>query len=881
MKWLSKLAEPGLRAFVSLAYIALCLSALTNILLTPIPFWHYAGLGLACYVVLRLLTGSKPGSITGIVALSAAVIGLLFMLLDKGAIHKAFLAWMGDFGRAWEKLYYFEPLAGSRYASFQPVILVLLAALTAFVAWFFHERRFRFLPLVAYGMVCLLLSFEMAGKEARAQILPFIALSVCLLAGSVYERRRREGVENPDSGAGRIMLQAVPVALVALLLTFLFEKPAEPLRWKWFETKVNDLYTRIEEKFTHTDTEFFSLSATGLSGREHLLGGRVRLSNTLVMEVKAEKRAYLRGAAYQNYTGTSWMMVDPQYDYQVDGYPESSQDLDELGGVFRNVPHSLMYPDAAETAKNDGAGDSGTLRDAEGVELVEALAAGKLDPLLFPTLPMEITFRNFTTRTLLTPLKTVLPVNGTDGGAIPVTENSRGILLSPQFLGSGSRYAFSYRQPMYGDEILQKLLPLSHAGLYELALRTYLDAWNDLDSLDSAQRSDPQVQSTFGRLLAPNLVDDKGQPLPDQSLESSLSFRASHPDPLTSPAYLQLSQWYQRANEIRKRNTTLPDTVTERTRQFAQALTDGLTNDYDRVIAVRDALRELYPYTLVMPRLPEGEDFVDWFLFENRSGYCTSYASAMTVLLRTLNIPARYVEGYVLPEKGEDEDIYRVTNRFAHAWVEVYFEGFGWLSFEPTPGFAGTTDFLAQSASDLSGAYDGGYMPDLEELMRRYGENRDGLDLDAGDLGPIEYRKPLPPQTVALLIFGALLALLLLIDIGSRVAESVRIGRSPGRRQVVARYGKMLEWLALAGMTLQPGESLSEFAGRVDNEYYFPETSFAALSTLFGRIRYGAKEPTRAEVHLMKAMGRELRAQIVRELGLRRILPLRHLLLRI
>ncbi len=881
MKWLSRLAEPGLRAFMSLAYILLCLSALTNILLAPVPFLQYAGIGLACYVLLRLCTGSRPGRVAGIVTLSVSVLGLLFLMLDKGAIHKAFLAWMGDFGRAWEKLYYFEPLAGSRYASYQPVILVLLAALTAFVAWFFHERRFRFLPLVGYAMACLLLSFEMAAKEARAQILPFIVLSVCLLAGSVYERRRREGVENPDSGAGRIMLQAVPVAVVALLLTFLFEKPDEPLRWKWLETKVNDLYTRIEEKFTHTDTEFFSLSATGLSGREHLLGGRVRLSNTLVMEVKADKRAYLRGAAYQNYTGTSWMLVDPQYDYQAAGYPESAQDLDELGGLYRDVPLSLLYPSSMEPGNARGEGTGTPVMDTETAALVERLATGELDPLLFPTLPMEVTFRNFTTRTLLTPLKTVLPVKGTDGGALPVTENSRGILVSSQFLGSGSRYTFSYRQPMYGDEILQKLLPLSHAGLYELALRTYLDAWNELDTLDAGERSDPQVQATYGRLLTPNLVDDKGDPLPDQSFETGLSYWAAHPDPLTTPAYQQLSQWYQRATEVRKKYTTLPDTVTERTRQFAQALTEGMVTDYDRVLAVRDALRELYPYTLVMPRLPEGEDFVDWFLFENRSGYCTSYASAMTVLLRTLGIPARYVEGYVLPEKEKEEDLYRVTNRFAHAWVEVYFEGFGWLSFEPTPGFAGTTDFLAQSVNDMSGSYDGGYMPDLEELMRRYGGNRDDLGLEDGDLGPVEVRKPLPPQTIALLVLGALLALLLLLDIGSRVTEAVRIGRSPGRRQVVARYGKMLEWLALTGMTLEPGESLTEFAGRVDNEYYFPESSFAALSALFGRVRYGAKEPTRTEVRLMKAMGRELRAQLVRELGIRRVMPLRHLLLRI
>jgi hypothetical protein len=67
----------------------------------------------------------------------------------------------------------------------------------------------------------------------------------------------------------------------------------------------------------------------------------------------------------------------------------------------------------------------------------------------------------------------------------------------------------------------------------------------------------------------------------------------------------------------------------------------------------------------------------------------------------------------------------------------------------------------------------------------------------------------------------------------------------------------------------------------VDSEYYFPESSFRALSALFSKVRYGAGDPTAAEVRLVRNMARELKGQIVREIGLRRLLPLRHLLLRI
>ena len=65
----------------------------------------------------------------------------------------------------------------------------------------------------------------------------------------------------------------------------------------------------------------------------------------------------------------------------------------------------------------------------------------------------------------------------------------------------------------------------------------------------------------------------------------------------------------------------------------------------------------------------------------------------MVTLLRLLGIPARYVEGYVLPSEQAFEEEYTVTNRNAHAWVEVYFEGFGWMVFEPTTAYAGALNY--------------------------------------------------------------------------------------------------------------------------------------------------------------------------------------------
>lgn len=87
------------------------------------------------------------------------------------------------------------------------------------------------------------------------------------------------------------------------------------------------------------------------------------------------------------------------------------------------------------------------------------------------------------------------------------------------------------------------------------------------------------------------------------------------------------------------------------------------------------------------PLTPAGEDFVSYFLTESCRGYCMHYASAAALMLRTLGVPARYVSGYVADTvAGERVD---VPDYNAHAWVEVYCDGYGWQSVEVTPGFNG------------------------------------------------------------------------------------------------------------------------------------------------------------------------------------------------
>ncbi len=127
----------------------------------------------------------------------------------------------------------------------------------------------------------------------------------------------------------------------------------------------------------------------------------------------------------------------------------------------------------------------------------------------------------------------------------------------------------------------------------------------------------------------------------------------------------------------------LPDHLEKPLFDLAGEITAGAATPYDKAMAIQNWLNRHYRYTTDVGEHPSNIDFVTSFLFETQKGYCTYFASAMTILCRMAGLPARYVEGYIaIPnEKGEA----LVTGKEAHAWTEVYFQGFGWLTFDPTP----------------------------------------------------------------------------------------------------------------------------------------------------------------------------------------------------
>lgn len=158
----------------------------------------------------------------------------------------------------------------------------------------------------------------------------------------------------------------------------------------------------------------------------------------------------------------------------------------------------------------------------------------------------------------------------------------------------------------------------------------------------------------------------------------------------------------------------VPGELPERVEELAREIVVDADEELEKANQIMGYLRQ-FPYSRGTPNLPPGDDFVDHFLFEQQEGYCTYYASAMVILLRLNDIPARYVEGYradlyiledYMHSHPEDPVMQQaprsmeVRRSNAHAWVETFLQGYGWVAFEPTSPYRIPADSNGEDRED-------------------------------------------------------------------------------------------------------------------------------------------------------------------------------------
>ena len=305
---------------------------------------------------------------------------------------------------------------------------------------------------------------------------------------------------------------------------------------------------------------------------------------------------------------------------------------------------------------------------------------------------------------------------------------------------------------------------------------------------------------------------------------------------------------------IKAQNVQLPDSLPDSVRQLARELTADAQTQYHAAALLRDYLSEHCEYTLT-PGDPDPEqDFVAEFL-EKKQGYCTYFASALTVLCRAAGVPARYVTGYAMIPDG---DRFKATRATAHAWTEVYLDCIGWVPVDalrrlfveeeeelpPAQGFTQNTPTPSPSPVPSAGTTQAEDTPE----------------------------KSFDPQVLWWVVFalGAIgLFFLWRLLQYRRFTEKYVKRHIPGRTDAAGHYyAGLLRLFKILGHEPQSGETLSAFEERLravlpeDPAKHLPE-SFEIIS----RLLYGGFPPNEVEMKQLNTCYQAVRSHIRKTMG--------------
>ena len=299
---------------------------------------------------------------------------------------------------------------------------------------------------------------------------------------------------------------------------------------------------------------------------------------------------------------------------------------------------------------------------------------------------------------------------------------------------------------------------------------------------------------------------------------------------------------------------------------LARQITSHNENPYDQARAIEGYLRSHYAYTLDLTGTPPADPLA-YFLFQKRAGHCEYFAAAMTVMLRSVGIPARYINGFLTGEYNDVGGDFVVRASDAHSWVEVYFPSYGWLTFDPTPPsdekppgwfarFGHYWDWFELQWSEWVINYDFAHQfamaQNLHRVSRNWTEKLTAFFADARSTATdwltawqtrLLRRRAFFPVAFMVLAGACVVALLLQPKIRERLIAlwllRVSAPTSMTPHLATIQYGEMLRLLARRGLRKTPGQTPLEFAASV------PDAALSApvqeLTAAYHAARFGGQ----------------------------------------
>jgi len=326
---------------------------------------------------------------------------------------------------------------------------------------------------------------------------------------------------------------------------------------------------------------------------------------------------------------------------------------------------------------------------------------------------------------------------------------------------------------------------------------------------------------------------------------------------------------------------------------LAEQVAGGARSPYAAAVALERWFRFAGPFVYDQhpPAPPPGVPPLEDFVARTHRGYCQHFAGAMALMLRYLGIPSRVAVGFTSGRYDRKHGEWVVSDRDAHMWVEVWFRGWGWLPFDPTPGTTGVSGQYSTSSPSFDlGAVSAvlasprGLSKFGQGLAAKLGFNsKPRTSPDVPQLGAPGLTAITTPRRghdwgiLRLLLFALAGAVVVLAGAKLLLRRSRFLTRDP-RRLAAACRRELRDFLLDQGLDVPPSATLRELALLVESEFHVEAGGFGlhATAARFGP-RVGAREAARAMRRDLRAVRRDLRRELTRYERARGLLSLRSL----
>ena len=570
------------------------------------------------------------------------------------------------------------------------IVFIFSLAVVAWVlayssAYFVFRARQLWWALVPNG-VALLINLSYSTVNLHWYIIVF-AISALLLMIRFNllvreERWQREGVPysprlswsllwagSSVAGVLAFAMWFVPSQSVNSTLYGMWEKVNGP--WLDFQSNMSKLWSQVPGNQTIGGYSSFNDS--------FLMGGSLNLSDATAMYVQSKEARYWRAASYDEYNGYGWRNTAPKT-FNIEGLSsrlalDSNQVLfsDDLlrreltitveivnpkgDIVFTSLrPHRLDRESRLEISWQE----VNTVYDLD--SLYPDMADANLDQV-----PLELRKLVGLLREAQNHLREQLTA-ALESGMSPLSVAAMGtdnLYTTPHWRKISEQIEELYRRNVKVTPNMIHRIELEPDGTLDPKKQLQVDLQVDgkfpvYDDISAIHAREPVGRN--GKYTVVSLVTE--------ATEEQLRLAPTIYD-----------EW------LYNRYLDLPATLPRRVKGLAETVVfeAGAANPYDQAKAIEKHLREKYTYSTTIEQPPAGRDRADWFLFDGKEGYCEYYATSMVVMLRHLGIPSRIATGYAPGAYDVTLQKYVVKESAAHAWVEAYFPGYGWIEFEPTP----------------------------------------------------------------------------------------------------------------------------------------------------------------------------------------------------